>query len=141
MFMNRMKSRKSINPLKQTTLKTSKILSAILLTALVVAFTSCSKDEGFEGKAMIKGVATYPGGNAAGAIVTISFGATEATTDADYSTVTDASGNYSFESLTKGDYFVGASYTDDMGYSFQSGGSHVEIGEKKGEVTVDLVLE
>ena len=122
-------------------MKTIKLMSVLVIAALAVTMTSCTKEEGFTGKGKIEGTVTYPGGNASGAVVSIAFGATEETTDFDYSTVTDSTGKYSFEALSKGDYFVDATYSDNLGYTFQTGGAHVELGSDKSEVTVDLELQ
>ncbi len=122
-------------------MKTIKSISVIMLAAITMTLTSCTKEEGFTGKGTISGVVTYPGGNASGAVVSIAFGSTSETTAYDYSTVTDSTGAYSFEALSKGDYFIDATYTDDLGYTFQTGGAHVELGSDKSEVTVNLALE
>ena len=122
-------------------MRTLRSIIFVAFAALAITLTSCSKDEGFEGNATINGKVTYTAGTASGAIVSIKFGASESSTAFDYSTVTDASGNYSFEGLTKGDYFVDATFTDDLNNTFETGGSHVEIGGNKSDVTVDLVLE
>jgi hypothetical protein len=121
-----------------------KIQSIIILMVpimLLILHTGCQKDPGFEGKAKIHGVVNYSGGVAAASIVTIKFDATAATEAYDYSTVTDASGNYSFNRLSKGDYYVDASYTDNKGFVFHTPGYLVKIGGNKEEVHVDIALQ
>ena len=122
-------------------MKNLKSILFVALAAIAITCTSCSKDEGFEGKARIEGKVAYTAGTAFGAIVSIDFGGTAETSDFDYSTVTDGSGNYSFEGLQKGDYFVDATFTDGLGNIFDTGGAHVEIGGNKSDVTVDFVLQ
>ena len=113
------------------------LLSFMLLTVV----TSCTKDPGFDGKASIKGQVTYPGGAADFAIVQIAFDASEATTDFDYTTASDANGNYSINQLAKGDYYIDATYMDNTGFIFNTAGYHVEIGGNKEDVTVDIALQ
>jgi len=122
-------------------MKTKFIYTFIMAIAIMFAVTSCNKDEGFEGKASISGKVTYTNGAAAGAVITVKFGATEATDGYDYSTVSDPSGAYSFQGLQKGSYFVDATYTDANGYTFNTGGYTVEVGAPKSEVTVDIALK
>ncbi len=122
-------------------MKTIKLISIALLAIMAISFTSCNKDAGFVGKGEIKGLVSYPGGVAAGAIVSVKFGAKEASTDFDYSTVADASGNYKFEALNKGDYYVDATYTDSYGNTFSTGGAHVNLKSAQSVATADFVLE
>ena len=118
------------------------IFSMFLATVLVMGITSCSTSPGFAPKtAMIKGVVTYEGGNAAGAIISIAFDASEATSEFDYSTVANGNGEYSFEGLAKGKYYVDAEFTDNNGFTFTTGGYLIEIGGKKSEVSQDITLE
>ena len=109
--------------------------------AMMFVVTSCTEDEGFEGKASINGKVTYTNGTAAGAIVTVAFGATEVTNSVDYSTAAGADGSFSFNSLQKGNYYVDAVYTDANGHVFNTGGTVVEIGGAKNEVEVNLALK
>ena len=121
-------------------MKTLKITSAFIII-LMLSFTSCKKDPGFGGDANVKGVVTINGVATPGAIVYISFDTKTASDKHDGTTVTDAGGNYTFGGITRGDYFVTATYTSPTGIMFKSGGAHVEIGKKKGDVTVNLTLE
>lgn len=121
-------------------MKTLKI-SFILLFISVFAITSCTKDEGFEGTNTIKGKVTLNGAATSGALVHIAFGTKSETTTFDATTITDASGNYKFEGLQKGDYFIDAEYTTNLNILLSSGGAAVTLGGTKGEITVDLTVE
>lgn len=121
-------------------MKTTKT-TALLAAFIILGFGACKKDEGPGGKKEIKGVVTRDGAALAGATVSIAYGAKEATTTFNTSTLTDASGNYTFGGLYKGDYFVDAEYTDAMGIKFESGGAHVKIEKKKGDVQADLTIQ
>lgn len=118
-------------------------ISLIAAAAVFVSFVSCKKEAGFEGKKTIKGTVTLKssGTAAEGAIVYIAFGTKEVTSAFNTSTTTDASGVYKFVGLELGDYFVDAKYTDANGFSFNTGGSSVEIKNSKDDVAVDLALE
>ncbi|MDI1354503.1 MAG: carboxypeptidase-like regulatory domain-containing protein [bacterium] len=114
---------------------------ALLAVVFLLAFTSCKKTNDFGGAAKIKGMVTLNGTAVPNAFVHIAFGTTEATTSYDANGSTDASGNYVFGGLLRGDYFVTADYTNSTGQKFVSGGAKITIGDKKGEVTADLKLE
>ena len=116
-------------------------LSIILLFVSVFAITSCSKDAGFEGTNTIKGAVLQGTTPVAGAIVHIAFGTKSETTTFDATTITDASGNYKFQGLQKGDYFVDAEYTTNLNILLSSGGAAVTLGGTKGEITVDLTVQ
>jgi hypothetical protein len=113
------------------------VLSVMLLTMVV----SCKKDPGFEGKSKIYGTVTYPEGSASYAIVQIKFDATSATESFDYTAASDAAGNYSFNQLSKGDYFIDATFTNNKGFVFNTPGYHVKIGGNKEEVEVNIALQ
>ncbi len=121
-----------------------KITSITFAICALFALNSCEKDDpGMDGKKTIVGNVRYIDGNVEGATVYITFDATGATNTYDYTTTTDASGNYRFENLSKGDYFIDADYTDDLGFYFESAGAHIEIknSKEKEKITVNLVLE
>ena len=120
-------------------MKTNHTILAFLVL-ITFGMASCTKEPGFEGKAVIKGKVSYVLGTADKAVVSIKFDASAPTTEYDYRTVTDSSGNYRFEALSKGDYYLNAEYMDMHGMKFSSGGFHVKIGDSKGEVTVDFLL-
>ena len=114
---------------------------ALLSFVFLLAFTSCKKENDFGGEAKIKGTVTLNGAVVPNANVHIAFGATDVTTDYDQNGVTDGAGYYVFGGLLRGDYFVTADYVNSTGQKFVSGGAKVTIGDKKGEVTVDLKVE
>jgi hypothetical protein len=115
---------------------------ALVAMALLFAFASCKKKENdFGGKAEIKGMVTLNSAPVYNAVVRLAFNAKEPTTTFNASTVTDAGGNYEFNSLLPGDYFVTAEYTNSSGTRFTSGGARITIGDKKGTVQADLPLE
>ena len=116
-------------------------LSLIAVTAFAMLFDACSKDPGFKGNKKISGSVTHDGTALPGAIVYITFDATSATDKYDYSTLTDASGNYSFEGLAKGDYYLDAEYTDSNNITLATPGYHVKLGSNKGEAVADITLE
>jgi hypothetical protein len=127
-------------------MKTIKSISIIILAVIAVAVSSCSKDAGFNGNSTIKGNVTNDSGAVVkGAIVSLAFGASAPTTSYNYSTLTDVNGNYSFNDLTKGNYYVNASYNlyVDQGQSFTllSGGAVVNLGGDKSSATVNLVVQ
>lgn len=119
-------------------MKTNILIVAILSVAIF--FTSCKKDPGMGGKAIISGVVSNSQGTVEGAVVSIAFGTTEATDTMSTSTTTAADGSYKFEGLTKGEYFIKSTYVDDAGISFESTGYAVTIGGKKSEVSLDIEL-
>lgn len=121
-------------------MKTIKI-TAILLIVSLFTFTSCKKEAGFGGDNNIVGTVTYKGTAMPNAIVHLAIKATAATTTYDATTLTDASGKYSFKGLNKGDYFVDADYTNGLDIKLESGGAKVTVGAKKGDVTVNLTVE
>jgi uncharacterized protein (DUF2141 family) len=127
-------------------MKTIKLVSIIILAVAAINISSCSKDAGFNGNSTIKGNVTNSAGTVVtGAVVSIAFGASAPTSAYNYSTVTDSSGNYAFYDLEKGNYYVGASYTDyvDQGQSFvlKTGGSVVNLGANKSVATANLVVQ
>jgi len=127
-------------------MKTIKLISIIILAVVAINISSCSKEAGFNGNSTIKGNVTNLSGSAVkGAVVSVAFGASAPTSAYNYSTVTDSSGNYAFYDLQKGNYYVGATYTDyvDQGQSFvlSTGGAVVNLGANKSVATVNLVVQ
>ena len=124
--------------------KILRISSIIVTVCVLFAISSCTKDDaGMEGNKTIKGNITNVDGNVNSATVYITFDATQATANYNYSTTTDASGNYRFENLAQGNYFLDATYTDNIGISFGTPGVYVEINNQKKneEIIVNMVLE
>jgi hypothetical protein len=113
----------------------------IVAGVMLISFGSCKKEAGFEGKKEIFGTVTAAGEAVEGAIVYIAFDTKEATETFNSSTVTDASGNYRFYALSKGNYFLDAKHTCSKGMNFNTPGVAVEIGSKKGELQVDIALQ
>lgn len=112
------------------------------MLVIVAAFmiTACS-EPGVGGKKEITGKVTYNGSVAEGAVVYITYDATEAGGEYDAATLTDASGMYHFDGLQKGDYYVDAEYTNQYGIEFHTAGFSVTINEKKGTVDLDIPLK
>ena len=126
-------------------MKTIKLIAIGILAVLAITISSCSKDAGFDGNSTIKGNVTNAAGtHLVGAVVSINFGATAPTTTFNYSTVSDASGNYSFNDLQKGSYYVSGTYTDyvDQGQNIvlRTGGAVINLGANKSSATVNLTL-
>lgn len=111
--------------------------------AIVAMFmiTACSTEVGIAEGVNISGAVTYTEGTAVGAIVSIAYGAAEATTSFDQVTVADANGNYHFDGLNDGDYFVDAVFTDANGLEFNSPGFVVTIGGADDKVAVNFNLK
>lgn len=121
-----------------------KNLYSILIIALgsMFMFTACSEEEvGLDEGVSISGKVTYTDGNAAGAFVYIAYGTAEATTDFDQVTVADENGNYHFDGLNNGDYYVDAVYTNEFGMDFNTPGFHVFIGGASDKVALDIDLD
>lgn len=121
--------------------KISIIISIAIFSIGFLSLNSCSKDEGLGGMAKVSGNVTYPGGAASGAIVKITYGTKDATSNFDHATVADESGNYKLDGLEKGDYFIDAEYTDQYGNNFNTPGYAITIGDKKADLKVDIELQ
>lgn len=113
------------------------------IMAIVAMFmmTSCSEEVGLDEGTTIKGNVEYMDGVAAGAQVFLTYGATEATADYDQVTVADADGNYHFDGLNNGDYFIDAKYTTPQDIEFNSPGFLVTIGGENDAIIIDFDLE
>lgn len=116
-----------------------KIWIAVIVAVFMIQ--SCTKEEGVGGKKEISGTVTYTDGNAAGAIVYISYGATESTDAYDQATIADENGKYKFDGLQLGDYYIDAVYTDDNDMEFNTAGYTVTVGDKKNALTLDIALD
>jgi hypothetical protein len=115
----------------------------ILMVVIVASFMllSCAKEASVGGKKEIKGIISYTEGAAAGAEVFITYGATEASSNYDDVTVADASGNYKFDGLTVGEYYIDAVFVNELGIEFNTPGYLVVIEDKKGSLDVDITLD
>lgn len=97
-------------------MKTIRLLSGLMaMVFFAFILSSCSDDSTTVETYTISGNVMYPDfsgsmQNAGGAVVFLKKNATEATTNYDLVTVADASGNYSFEGLVDGDYWLFANY-------------------------------
>jgi len=104
---------------------------SLLAIFFIVTFISSCKDEGPGGRAIIKGAVKHHSDIIPNATVYIKYGATEfpGTTPADYDAqiVADASANFEFTNLVKGNYYLYA-----VGYD-------ITIGQPvKGGVAVNI---
>lgn len=119
-------------------MKTNIIIVAILSIAMFIS--SCTKEEGFGGKAIISGKVTYSQGAAEGAIISIAYGTLEATETFNTNTTAAADGSYKFEGLTPGDYYIHAKYVDSFGNTFHSTGYAITVGGKKSDIALDITV-
>ena len=118
-----------------------KLYYTLIVLMIAGLFTSCSEEVGLDTGATIKGVVTYVDGNAAGAFVYIKYDATAATAEYDQVTVADENGNYHFEGLNRGDYYLDATFTTSQGVEFDSPGYVVTVGAKDSEININFELE
>lgn len=107
----------------------------LLLGIVLIGFYSCKKEEQkVEVRKDITGAVTKSGAAVSGAVVSLSGTITTTTT-------TDANGTYKFYAVTEGTYDVDATYKDSQGFTFESAGAKVVVGNQEGEVKVDLTVE
>jgi len=113
-------------------------------TFVIVAMfmiTGCSTEAGIDDGTSVKGVVKYTDGIAAGAIVSIAYGASEATSDFDQVTVADDGGNYHFDGLNAGDYYIDAVLSNPNDIEFNSPGVLITVGGSKDDIVVDFNLK
>lgn len=83
--------------------------NTILISLLLLVFVSCKK-EGTGGKSSISGIVEHHGAAIPNSVVYIKYGATDfpgtAVSAYDAQVTADASGNYKFDGLRKGDYYL-----------------------------------
>ncbi len=113
----------------------------MMVIVAIFMIQACSKEEGVVKGKEIKGTVMYTDGVADGAVVYITYGATESTGEYNASTVANANGAYSIQGLNPGDYFIDAVYTDDNGIEFNTPGYYVEIGSAKGTLDLNIDLK
>lgn len=103
---------------------------------------ACNKEAGTGGKAHLHGHVEIEATEEeiSDAVVNIWYGASSASGTADANTTTDATGEYEFENLNKGDYYLSSSYTDSSG-TVLTGGAAATIKKKSEEVEVHIHLE
>lgn len=125
-------------------MKTLKITLAIITAGLMFSFTGCQKEAGTGGKAHIHGHTEHHGDHIEGVLVKIWYGkksVANTSEDADNNTQTNHDGEFEFENLTRGNYFLHASYTSPGDGEKYEAGKSVKIEEKSQEVSVELELE
>ncbi|MBL7890078.1 MAG: carboxypeptidase regulatory-like domain-containing protein [Bacteroidia bacterium] len=87
-----------------------KVIKYILLFAVISFSTVSCKKEGPGGKSSISGVVEHHGAAIPNSVVYIKYGATDfpgaAVSAYDAQVTADASGNYKFDGLRKGDYYL-----------------------------------
>lgn len=115
---------------------------------IALLFVSCRKN-GTGGKASIKGQATYNSAGVPNVVVYIKFGTTAnpGTDISKYDTQAsaDGNGNYAFNSVLEGDYYLYAvdrTYTDPNTTYLEplSGGMGVRVTSQKQSVTANIAL-
>ena len=124
-----------------------KVTRIIMLSIALGGFmfiSACQKDPGKGGKAHIHGHVEHDDDKIANAMVSIWYDTKTKPGDAaDDATVSDAVGEFEFEGLRKGDYFVFAEATivDSLGTEIKSGGVAVNIDKKSGEYDADIHVD
>lgn len=134
-------------------------LTGAAILALLALSPGCKKDPGKGGKAHIHGHVEHEasGTKAAGVTVSIWYGKSSADGDADDNTTTEGmvcmsmgatDGDYEFENLQKGDYYVQCMIAADTCLEgtdsipvMLMGGKAVTIDEKTGEFDGDIHIE
>ena len=122
---------------------TTRIVAFFLL---VLLFSSCKKKPGTGGQKTIYGSVSYKNGStstfekANAAMVHISYGTKNSTSNYDQTIVADEEGSFHFDGLKKGDYFISADYTDQNGFNYSTGGYAITINNKKDKLAVNIEL-
>ena len=128
---------------KLNSMKTLNVFAAIGTLSLVLMLTACQKDEDVGGKAHLHGHLEYNEQHVEGGHVHIWYGETSvADPDVGYDAevVTNSEGEWEFENLYKGDYYLWGEFKDSFGESHE-GGVAVKIEKKSEEVEVHIELE
>lgn len=111
-------------------MKTLKAIASLLLIAGILFTLGCKKTTS-NPPGGFSGTVTYSNAGvntpASGAYVWLTAGSAAGSPDGSYKTYTDANGNYSFDNIPQGSYYVNGSYTDTHGYFYNSGGSVVSV--------------
>lgn len=126
-----------------------RILTITLLSTFVLLFTvRCSEDDPVP-LVSLSGTVTYPGtsGSSAAAGAVVLLATTSDALEYDFSTVADATGNYSFNNLEPGTYYLNANYNSANtnagarldGVNF-SGGDDTEVVVGETDVTQAITL-
>lgn len=118
----------------KTLLKFSKQITIVLAAVVMLTVTACHK-EGTGGKSSVSGTVKHHSKPIPNAIVYIKYGTKDFPgTDVskyDASTVADASANYSFKDLRKGDYYLYGVGYDDAILETVTGGVSVKLKYNK----------
>ena len=94
-------------------MKTKKIILGICTIIALVFTQACKKDEGPGGKAHIHGHVEYNEDHVENAFVSIWYGASSNSESAyDDQIVTNSEGEFEFEDLNKGDYYLYSTWID-----------------------------
>lgn len=104
----------------------------------------CKKDPGLGGKAHIEGHVEHHESPVTDAVVSIWYGAdSKPESQADDQRSVNDEGEFEFENLTKGDYYLYAygTVTDSTGVENLEGGVSVTIDKKSGDFEADIHLE
>lgn len=113
---------------------------------LVLVGVSCKKEAGIGGNKTISGKVLYLNGAtnsmeiANGAAVMISYGTQSSSSVYDQTVLANTNGEYHFDGLRKGDYFVTAEFTDANGFRYTTAGYAVTAANKKETLTLDINL-
>lgn len=119
----------------------------ITFCLLTFVFLGCKKEAGIGGKKTITGSVTYKNGTstvfekANNAMVHIAYGTKTSTTTYNQTVIVDEKGEYHFDGLRKGDYFITAEFTDEHGFKYTTGGYGVTVNNKKENLNVDIKLQ
>jgi len=123
-------------------MKTSKLTRGLILFSML-AFTACKKEPGPGGKAHIHGHVEYEATEETivNATVSIWYDATsKPLANADDATTANGEGEFEFENLNKGDYYLYAIGSDTSG-TLREGGVAASIDKKSGEFDADIHVE
>ena len=123
-------------------MKNVKLVTCLTAIALFGLTAGCKKEAGTGGKAHLHGHVEIEATaeEIPDAVVNIWYGATSASGTANANTTTNATGEFEFEGLNKGDYYLSSSYTDTSG-TVLTGGAAATIKKKSEEVEVHIHLE
>ena len=118
-------------------------ISLLIAIALIVSFTGCQKEPGPGGRSHIYGHVEHSDDHVVGAFVYIWYGVTNVTdhhSGYDDQTTTNAEGEFEFEELTKGDYYLHATWTESSGEE-KDGDVSVTIKKKAEKVKVHIEVD
>ena len=121
-------------------MKRSRVLTVFILIIFLITGLISYEKEGVGGKGEIKGSAVYEDSTLKPAIFYIKYGANASPgTDVskyDASSASDSSGNFSFEGLNKGHYYIYAVGTDNN--ETVVGGIHVELDRNEHKENIQI---